>query len=44
MLPLESVPNFSEGRDAATREFDRLMAWRGRPKTTVNDNGTELTR
>src|SRR5205807_1530229 len=26
-----------------TRELDLLIAWRGRPKTIVSDNGTELT-
>jgi putative transposase len=25
------------------RELDRLIAWRGRPKSIVSDNGTELT-
>jgi transposase InsO family protein len=25
------------------RELDRLIAWRGKPRTIVSDNGTELT-
>jgi putative transposase len=38
-----SVADFSLGGKRVARELDRLIAWRGKPRTIVSDNGTELT-
>lgn len=40
---LATVADTSLSGRRVARELDRLMAWRGRPKTIVSDNGTELT-
>jgi len=40
---LMAVADFSIGGRRVARELDRLIAWRGRPRTIVSDNGTELT-
>lgn len=40
---LATVADTSLSGRRVARELDRLMAWRGRPKMIVSDNGTELT-
>lgn len=40
---LMAIADFSIGGRRVARELDRLIAWRGRPRTIVSDNGTELT-
>jgi putative transposase len=40
---LAVVADFSLGGKRVARELDRLIAWRGKPRTVVSDNGTELT-
>jgi len=40
---LAAVADTSISGKRVARELDLLMAWRGRPKTIVSDNGTELT-
>lgn len=37
------VADTSIGGYRVVREFDALIAWRGRPAMVVSDNGTELT-
>ena len=40
---LALVPDTSISGKRVARELDRIIAWRGKPKTIVSDNGTELT-
>ena len=40
---LALVPDTSLSGARVARELDALIAWRGRPKACVSDNGTELT-
>ena len=40
---LATVADTSLGGKRVARELDRLLAWRGKPKTIVSDNGPELT-
>ena len=40
---LAAVADTSLSGQRVARELDRLIAWRGRPKMIVSDNGTELT-
>jgi putative transposase len=40
---LAAVADTSISGKRVARELDLLMAWRGKPKTIVSDNGTELT-
>ncbi len=40
---LAAIADTSLSGRRVARELDRLIAWRGRPKTIVSDNGTELT-
>lgn len=40
---LAAVADTSLSGQRVARELDRVIAWRGRPKMIVSDNGTELT-
>ena len=40
---LATVADTSISGKRVARELDLLIAWRGKPKTIVSDNGTELT-
>jgi putative transposase len=40
---LATVADTSISGKRVARELDRIIAWRGRPKMIVSDNGTELT-
>lgn len=40
---LAAIADTSLSGRRVARELDLLIAWRGRPKTIVSDNGTELT-
>lgn len=40
---LAMVADTSISGKRVARELDRLIAWRGKPRTIVSDNGTELT-
>src|SRR3954447_3960869 len=40
---LATVADTSLSGKRVARELDRLMAWRGKPKSIVSDNGPELT-
>jgi len=40
---LALVPDISLSGVRVTRELDATIAWRGKPRTCVSDNGTELT-
>jgi putative transposase len=40
---LAAIADTSLSGQRVARELDLLIAWRGRPKTIVSDNGTELT-
>jgi putative transposase len=40
---LATLPEFSISGLRLARELDRLIATRGRPRTIVSDNGTEMT-
>src|SRR5262245_20310486 len=40
---LALIPDTSLSGVRVARELDALIAWRGRPKSCVSDNGTELT-
>lgn len=40
---LRAVADVSISGRRVARELDLLMAWRGKPKSIVSDNGTELT-
>ena len=40
---LATVADTSLSGKRVARELDRIIAWRGKPKTIVSDNGTELT-
>jgi putative transposase len=40
---LATVADTSLSGKRVARELDRIIAWRGPPKTIVSDNGTELT-